>query len=117
MNSVLTMMRGFHLTSRKSPSVTPKRTRTKKTTKSEPDAFDSVPSPTHWTSIADNHVPLDVWCLVEYVESDGSGNWTMGYKSSKNGSWIDGGNGFIEGEATVTFYSVLTDKHGKVKHV
>lgn len=84
------------------------KTPTKKT-------IDLIPFPTHWVSVADNHIPLDSWLLLEVIDVEGNLIWTLGYKSSKTGTWIDGGNGAIEEEYSVTHYSVLTDKHGKTK--
>lgn len=74
--------------------------------------MDTVPVPTHWINIEDNHVPEDTQCLIEFVDKDGEINLGVAYKSSRTKSWIAGEDIAIDELHHVIRYSIITDRFG-----
>lgn len=64
--------------------------------------------------IADNHVPEDVLCLVEYVTLDGDHDVGVAFKSKRTKHWTMGEELALEEQNQVVRYSVITNRLGKV---
>ena len=89
---------------------TAKPTKKRKTTKKQ--AL-SIPSPTHWTLVEDNHIPLDTLLLLALSYNEGK-IVTLGYRSSITNTWIEVNGLSLEEEGVVVAYNIITDPFGRV---
>lgn len=74
--------------------------------------IDLIPVPIHWIAIADNHVPEDTLCLVEYVNTDGDCDVGVAYKSHRTKHWTMGEEFALEERHHVLRYAIITDSNG-----
>lgn len=71
-----------------------------------------LPSLTHWINVEDNHIPIDIWLLLEILSNEGDTELALGYKSILTNTWIGAGGEAIEEQDKVVRYSIITDRNG-----
>lgn len=68
-----------------------------------------LPSLTHWIKVEDNHIPTNIWLLIEATDEDGDTYLTLGYYS-KTKVWVSAGSIAIEEQGPVRAYSIVTGR-------
>ncbi len=76
-------------------------------------AVKALPSITHWINIEDNHVPYDVWLLVQALSPEEEPLLCLAYKSIATDAWVGSDFTALEEENDVLKYSIITDEKGK----
>lgn len=72
-----------------------------------------MPSITHWINIKDNHVPYDVWLLVQALDADEEPLLCLAYRSKATDAWVGADFTALEEENDVMRYSIITDEKGR----